>query len=183
MAFYRAWMTVAVVLGSITIVADSATAQKRYNPGASDAEIKIGNIAPYSGPVSAASVNGKTIAAYFNKVNAEGGIHGRKIRFISYDDAYSPPKTVEQARRLIESDEVLLIFYSVGTPTNSAIQRYMNVRKVPQLFVATGAVKWNDPKNFPWTMGWAPSYQSECATIPRAGSLSCIRTTISAKTM
>jgi branched-chain amino acid transport system substrate-binding protein len=161
MAFYRAWVTVAVVFGSITILPGSAMAQKRYGPGASDTEIRIGNIAPYSGPVSAASVNGKTIAAYFNKVNAEGGINGRKIRFISYDDAYSPPKTVEQARRLIESDEVLLIFYSVGTPTNSAIQKYMNARKVPQLFVASGAVKWNDPKNFPWTMGWAPSYQGE----------------------
>ena len=161
MAFYRAWVTVAVVFGSITILAGSAMAQKRYGPGASDTEIKIGNIAPYSGPVSAASVNGKTIAAYFNKVNAGGGINGRKIRFISYDDAYSPPKTVEQARRLIESDEVLLIFYSVGTPTNSAIQKYMNARKVPQLFVASGAVKWNDPKNFPWTMGWTPSYQGE----------------------
>ena len=116
---------------------------------------------PYSGPASAYGVIGKTIAAYFNKVNAEGGINRRKIRFISYDDAYSPPKTVEQARRLIESDEVLLIFYSTGTPTNSAIQRYMNTRKVPQLFVASGAVKWNDPKNFPWTMGWAPSNQGE----------------------
>ena len=161
MAFYRAWVTVAVLFGSITIVAGSATAQKKYSPGASDSEIKIGNIVPYSGPASAYGVIGKTIAAYFNKVNAEGGINGRKIRFISYDDSYSPPKTVEQARRLIESDEVLLIFYSTGTPTNSAIQRYMNTRKVPQLFVGSGAVKWNDPKNFPWTMGWAPSNQGE----------------------
>ena len=163
MAFYRAWMTVALVFGSITIVAGSATAQKKYSPGASDTEIKIGNIVPYSGPASAYGVIGKTIAAYFNKVNAEGGINGRKIRFISYDDSYSPPKTVEQARRLIESDEVLLIFYSTGTPTNSAIQRYMNTRKVPQLFVASGAFKWNDPKNFPWTMGWAPSNQGRAS--------------------
>jgi branched-chain amino acid transport system substrate-binding protein len=161
MAFYRAGLAVAVVFGSIAIAAGSATAQKKYSPGASDTEIKIGNIVPYSGPASAYGVIGKTIAAYFNKVNAEGGINRRKIRFISYDDAYSPPKTVEQARRLIESDEVLLIFYSAGTPTNSAIQRYMNARKVPQLFVASGAVKWNDPKNYPWTMGWAPSNQGE----------------------
>jgi branched-chain amino acid transport system substrate-binding protein len=161
MAFYRAWMTVAIVFGSIAIAEGSATAQKRYGPGASDTEIKIGNIVPYSGPASAYGVIGKTIAAYLNKVNAEGGINRRRIRFISYDDAYSPPKTVEQARRLVESDEVLLIFYSTGTPTNSAIQRYMNARKVPQLFVASGAVKWNDPKNYPWTMGWAPSNQGE----------------------
>jgi branched-chain amino acid transport system substrate-binding protein len=161
MAFYRAGLAVAVVFGSIAIAAGSATAQKKYSPGASDTEIKIGNIVPYSGPASAYGVIGKTIAAYFNKVNAEGGINRRKIRFISYDDAYSPPKTVEQARRLIESDEVLLIFFSTGTPTNSAIQRYMNARKVPQLFVASGAVKWNDPKNYPWTMGWAPSNQGE----------------------
>jgi len=116
---------------------------------------------PYSGPASAYAVNGKTIAAYFNKVNAEGGVNGRKIRFISYDDSYSPPKAVEQARRLVESDEVLLVFYSLGTPSNSAIQKYMNLKKVPQLFVASGATKWNDPKNFPWTMGWSPSYQGE----------------------
>ena len=161
MAFYQAWMRAAMVFGSITIAADSATAQRKYSAGASDTELKIGNIVPYSGPASAYGVIGKTIAAYFNKVNAEGGINRRKIRFISYDDAYSPPKTVEQARRLIESDEVLLIFYSTGTPTNSAIQRYMNAKKVPHLFVASGAIKWNDPMNFPWTMGWAPSNQGE----------------------
>ncbi len=116
---------------------------------------------PYSGPASSYSVIGKTEAAYFNKINAEGGINGRKINFISYDDGYSPPKTVEQARKLVESDEVLLIFSSLGTPPNSAIQRYMNQKKVPQLFVATGATKWNDPEHFPWTMGFLPSYQSE----------------------
>ena len=104
---------------------------------------------------------GKTEAAYFKMINAEGGINGRKINFITYDDGYSPPKTVEQARKLVESDEVLLIFNSLGTPPNSAIQKYMNTKKVPQLFVATGATKWNDPKDFPWTMGWQPSYQSE----------------------
>jgi branched-chain amino acid transport system substrate-binding protein len=139
----------------------SALAQKKYDTGATDTEIKIGNIMPYSGPASAYGVIGKTEEAYFNKINAEGGINGRKITFISYDDAYSPPKAVEQARKLVESDEVLLIFNSLGTPSNSAIQKYLNAKKVPQLFVATGATKWNDPKNFPWTMGWQPSYQSE----------------------
>jgi branched-chain amino acid transport system substrate-binding protein len=138
-----------------------AIAQKHYDAGATDTEIKIGNINPYSGPASAYGLIGKTIAAYFNKVNAEGGINGRKINFISYDDAYSPPKAVEQARKLVESEEVLLIFQSLGTPSNSAIQKYMNAKKVPQLFVATGATKWGDPKHFPWTMGWQPPYQSE----------------------
>jgi branched-chain amino acid transport system substrate-binding protein len=138
-----------------------ALAQKKYDVGATDTEIKIGNIMPYSGPASAYGVIGKTEAAYFKKINDAGGINGRKINFISYDDGYSPPKTVEQARKLVESDEVLFIFNSLGTPPNSAIHKYMNSKKVPQLFVATGATKWNDPKNFPWTMGWQPSYQSE----------------------
>ncbi len=139
----------------------NALAQKKYDVGATDTEIKIGNIMPYSGPASAYGVIGKTEAAYFKKINDAGGINGRKINFISYDDGYSPPKTVEQARKLVESDEVLFIFNSLGTPPNSAIHKYMNSKKVPQLFVATGATKWNDPKNFPWTMGWQPSYQSE----------------------
>jgi ABC-type branched-subunit amino acid transport system substrate-binding protein len=138
-----------------------ALAQKKYDTGATDTEIKIGNIMPYSGPASAYGVIGKTEAAYFKKINNAGGINGRKINFISYDDGYSPPKTVEQARKLVESDEVLLIFNALGTPPNSAIHKYMNSKKVPQLFVATGATKWNDPKDFPWTMGWQPSYQSE----------------------
>jgi ABC-type branched-subunit amino acid transport system substrate-binding protein len=138
-----------------------ALAQKKYDTGATDTEIKIGNIMPYSGPASAYGALGKTEAAYFKKINAAGGINGRKINFISYDDAYSPPKAVEQARKLVESDEVLFVFNSLGTPSNSAIQKYMNSKKVPQLFVATGATKWNDPRNFPWTMGWQPSYQSE----------------------
>jgi ABC-type branched-subunit amino acid transport system substrate-binding protein len=138
-----------------------ALAQKKYDTGATDTEIKIGNIMPYSGPASAYGVIGKTEAAYFKKINDAGGINGRKINFISYDDGYSPPKTVEQARKLVESDEVLFIFNSLGTPPNTAIQKYMNAKKVPQLFVATGATKWNDPKDFPWTMGWQPSYQSE----------------------
>jgi ABC-type branched-subunit amino acid transport system substrate-binding protein len=142
-------------------LATSANAQKRYDPGATDTEIKLGNIMPYSGPASAYATIGKTEAAYFKKLNAEGGINGRKIEFISYDDAYSPPKAVEQARKLVESDEVLLIFNSLGTPSNSAIQNYLNGKKVPQLFVASGAAKWNDPKRFPWTMGWQPSYQVE----------------------
>ena len=142
-------------------VAGTAQAQKRYDPGATDTEVKIGNIMPYSGPASAYATIGRTEAAYFNKLNAEGGINGRKIDFISYDDGYNPQKAVEQARRLVESDEVLLIFNSLGTPSNSAIQKYMNARKVPQLFVSTGAAKWNDPKNFPWTMGWQPNYQTE----------------------
>src|SRR6184192_916998 len=136
-------------------------AQKKYDTGATDTEIKIGNIMPYSGPASAYGVIGKTEEAYMRKINAEGGINGRKINFVSYDDNYSPPKTVEQARKLVESDEVLLIFNSLGTPPNTAIQKYMNSKKVPQLFVATGATKWNDPKEFPWTMGWQPNYQSE----------------------
>jgi branched-chain amino acid transport system substrate-binding protein len=146
---------------AFALTSGGALAQKKYDTGATDTEIKIGNIMPYSGPASAYGVIGKTEQAYFNKINAEGGINGRKINFISYDDAYSPPKTVEQARKLVESDEVLFIFNSLGTPPNSAIQKYMNQKKVPQLFVATGATKWNDPKEFPWTMGWQPNYQSE----------------------
>src|SRR5215469_1325145 len=157
-------MRAAIVSTAFAMLAAStsgALAQKKYDTGATDTEIKIGNIMPYSGPASAYGVIGKTEAAYFNKINAAGGINGRKINFISYDDGYSPPKTVEQARKLVESDEVLFIFNSLGTPPNSAIHKYMNGKKVPQLFVATGATKWNDPKNFPWTMGWQPNYQSE----------------------
>src|SRR6201991_2521928 len=138
-----------------------ALAQKKYDTGPTDTEIKVGNIMPYSGPASAYGVIGRTEAAYFKKINDAGGINGREINFISYDDSYSPPKAVEQARKLVESDEVLLVFNSLGTPSTSAIQKYMNAKKVPQLFVATGATKWNDPKNFPWTMGWQPSYQAE----------------------
>jgi ABC-type branched-subunit amino acid transport system substrate-binding protein len=154
----------AIASAALVMLATSsggALAQKKYDTGATDTEIKIGNIMPYSGPASAYGVIGKTEAAYFKKINDAGGINGRKINFISYDDGYSPPKTVEQARKLVESDEVLFIFNPLGTPPNSAIQKYMNSKKVPQLFVATGATKWNDPKDFPWTMGWQPSYQSE----------------------
>src|SRR5579864_2916741 len=135
------------LLGSSIIglaaLATRSYAGNKYDPGASDTEIKIGNIMPYSGPASAWGVVGRTETAYFEKINAEGGINGRKINFISYDDAYSPPKAVEQVRRLVESDEVLLVFNSLGTPSNTAIQKYLNTRKVPQLFVATGASKWN----------------------------------------
>jgi ABC-type branched-subunit amino acid transport system substrate-binding protein len=148
-------------LAVLAASSSGALAQKKYDTGATDTEIKIGNIMPYSGPASAYGVIGKTEAAYFKMINDAGGINGRKINFISYDDGYSPPKTVEQARKLVESDEVLLIFNPLGTPPNSAIHKYMNAKKVPQLFVATGATKWNDPKDFPWTMGWQPSYQSE----------------------
>jgi branched-chain amino acid transport system substrate-binding protein len=145
----------------------SAIAQKKYDPGVTDTEIKIGNIMPYSGPASAYGTIGRTEAAYFRRINAAGGINGRQIRFISYDDAYSPPKAVEQARKLVESDEVFLIFNSLGTPSNTAIQKYMNMKKVPQLFVQSGATKWNDPKEFPWTMGWQPNYQNEARIYAR----------------
>ena len=136
-------------------------AQKRYDPGASDTEIKVGQTMPYSGPASSYGTIGRTEAAYFRKINDEGGVNGRKINFMSLDDAYSPPKTVEMTRRLVEQDEVLLIFNGLGTPSNTAIHKYMNGKKVPQLFVATGASKWNDPQNYPWTMGWQPNYQTE----------------------
>src|SRR5436305_3986773 len=157
----RARDLIALTIFAVAAIATQASAQKKYDPGASDTEITIGNIMPYSGPASSYSVIGKTEAAYFDKINAEGGINGRKINFISYDDAYSPPKAIEQARKLVESDEVLLIFQSLGTPSNSAIMKYMNAKKVPQLFVASGATKFGDPKNFPWTMGFQPNYQSE----------------------
>ncbi|HKS62130.1 MAG TPA: ABC transporter substrate-binding protein [Xanthobacteraceae bacterium] len=152
-----------VALCVIAVVSSTgpAVAQKKYDPGASDTEIKVGNIMPYSGPASAYGTIGRVQAAYFRMINETGGINGRKINFISYDDGYSPPKTVEQARKLVEGDEVLLIFQSLGTAPNSAIQKYMNARKVPQIFVATGATKWGDPKHFPWTMGFQPNYQSE----------------------
>jgi branched-chain amino acid transport system substrate-binding protein len=139
----------------------SALAQKKYDTGATDTEIKIGNIVPYSGPASAYGIIGRTEEAYFKMINENGGINGRQIKFISYDDAYSPPKAVEQVRKLVESDEVLVVFNALGTPSNTAIQKYLNSKKVPQLFVATGATKWNDPTHFPWTIGWQPSYQSE----------------------
>jgi branched-chain amino acid transport system substrate-binding protein len=161
----RTLLKAGLALGALQFAAPfvtrAAAVQKQYSPGATDQLIKIGNIMPYSGPASAYAVIGKTETAFFQMINDEGGINGRKISFISYDDGYSPPKTFEQARRLVEDDGVLLIFNSLGTPTNSAIHSYMNQKKVPQLFVATGAAKWNDPERFPWTMGWQPSYQTE----------------------
>ena len=138
-----------------------ALAQKKYDPRASDSEIRIGNTNPYSGPASAYGTIGKSIAAYFKMVNDQGGINGRKINFISYDDGYSPPRTVEMARKLVEQDQVLFMFQTLGTPSNTAIHKYMNMKKVPQMMVATGATKWNDPKGNPWTMGWQASYQGE----------------------
>jgi branched-chain amino acid transport system substrate-binding protein len=154
--------TAAALVAVAAFAAAPALAQKKYDPGASDTEIKVGNIMPYSGPASAYGLIGKTQEAFFKMINDQGGINGRKINFISYDDGYSPPKAVEQARKLVESDEVLLIFQSLGTPSNSAIQRYMNSKKVPQLFVATGATKFGEnPKQSPYTMGWQPNYQAE----------------------
>ncbi|MBR0825452.1 ABC transporter substrate-binding protein [Bradyrhizobium manausense] len=144
-----------------TFTSGAVLAQKKYDTGATDTEIKIGNIMPYSGPASAYGVIGKTEEAYFKMINDQGGINGRKINFVTYDDGYSPPKAVEQVRKLVESDEVLVVFNPLGTPSNTAIQKYLNAKKIPQLFVATGATKWNDPKTFPWTIGWQPSYQSE----------------------
>ncbi|TWC01169.1 amino acid/amide ABC transporter substrate-binding protein (HAAT family) [Bradyrhizobium macuxiense] len=143
---------------AIALSATSASAQKKYDPGASDTEIKIGQTVPFSGPASAYASIGKTQAAYFKMINDQGGINGRKINLIQYDDAYSPPKAVEQVRKLVESDEVLLTFQIVGTPSNAAVQKYLNAKKVPQLFAATGASKFTDPKNFPWTLGFNPNY-------------------------
>jgi branched-chain amino acid transport system substrate-binding protein len=157
----RKCVVVACVLLGLAVGPGPAAAQKKYDPGATDTEIKVGNIMPYSGPLSAYAQIGRTQAAFFRMINDQGGINGRKINFISYDDAFSPPKTVEQARKLVESDEVLLIFQSLGTPTNNAIQKYLDQKKVPQLFVATGATKFGDYKTFPWTMGWQPTYQTE----------------------
>jgi len=157
----RILRTTALVTAVATLGSGAALAQKKYDTGASDTEIKIGNIMPYSGPASAYGIIGKTEEAYFKMINDKGGINGRKINFVTYDDGYSPPKAVEQVRKLVESDEVLAVFNPLGTPSNSAIQKYLNAKKIPQLFVATGATKWNDPKNFPWTIGWQPSYQSE----------------------
>jgi len=139
----------------------SAPPVSAQTPGVTPTEIKIGNTNPYSGPASAYGTIGKAIAAYFKKANDEGGINGRKINFVTLDDGYSPPKTVEMVRRLVEQEQVAFVFQTLGTPTNSAIHKYLNQQKVPHLFVATGATKWGDPQNFPWTMGWQPTYQTE----------------------
>lgn len=157
----RKHFTVAMAAMALAATAGTAWAQKKYDPGADDKEIKIGAIHPYSGPASAYGTIGKAIGAYFDKVNAEGGINGRKIKYIPLDDGYNPAKTVEMARKLVEQEEALLVFNPLGTPPNTAIHKYLNQKKVPHLFVATGATKWGDPKNFPWTMGWQPTYQAE----------------------
>jgi len=154
-------ISVAAATAFVVLTSQGALAQKKYDTGATDTEIKIGNVEAYSGPASAYGVIGKTEEAYFKMINDEGGINGRKITWISYDDGYSPPKTVEQIRKLIESDEVLFVFNALGTPTQTAVQKYQNTKKIPQLFLATGASKWNDPKDFPWTMGYQPSYRVE----------------------
>ncbi|TKT70275.1 branched-chain amino acid ABC transporter substrate-binding protein [Afipia massiliensis] len=152
----------AIVAAMMTLTcASNVSAQKAYDTGASDTEIKIGNISPYSGPASSYATIAKAQAAYFQMLNDNGGINGRKINYISYDDAYSPPKTVEQARKLVESDEVLFLLSPLGTPGNSAIHKYLNARKIPHLFLTSGANKWDDPKNFPWTMGFLNNYQAE----------------------
>ena len=160
MSIPRCLASFCTILG-LTVATSAAIAQKKYDPGASDAEIKIGQTLPYSGPASAYSTFGKVEAAYFRKINDEGGINGRKIVFLSLDDSYSPPKTVEATRRLVEQEQVLLMFGSLGTPQNTAVHAYMNAHKVPQLFVFTGAAKWNDPQNHPWTMGLQINYQTE----------------------
>jgi branched-chain amino acid transport system substrate-binding protein len=157
----RKFLSVALAGLSAALIGVPAVAQKKYDPGATDKEIKIGGISPYSGPASAYGTIGKAIDAYFKKVNAEGGINGRQIKFITLDDGYNPARTVEQTRKLVEQEEVLLLFNTLGTPPNTAIHKYMNQKKVPQLFVATGATLWGDPKNFPWTIGWQPNYQAE----------------------
>ena len=157
----RKFLSLALAGISAALIGAPAVAQKKYDSGATDKEITIGGISPYSGPASAYGTIGKAIDAYFKKVNAEGGINGRQIKFITLDDGYNPARTVEQTRKLVEQEEVLLLFNTLGTPPNTAIHKYMNQKKVPQLFVATGATLWGDPKNFPWTMGWQPNYQAE----------------------
>ncbi|MEW6641816.1 MAG: ABC transporter substrate-binding protein [Pseudomonadota bacterium] len=146
---------------ALALTSSASLAQKRYDPGASDTEIKIGQTMPFSGPASAYSTIAKVQAAYFKMINDQGGINGRKINLVQYDDAYNPPKTVEQVRKLVESDEVLLTFQLLGTASNAAVQKYLNAKKVPQLFTSTGAARFTDPKNFPWTIGYNPNYQTE----------------------
>ena len=190
MTFHR-MIFAGLAAGCFVLKAGLAFAAGQYGPGASDTEIKIGNTMPYSGPASTYGTIGKSEAAYFAMINEQGGINGRKINFISRDDGYSPPKTVEQVRRLVEQDQVLPLFNTFGTPPNTAIQGYLNDNKVPQLFVATGANKWNDPKHYPWTIGWPAQLPDRGAHLgplhpqerPRRQDRACsIRTTISART-
>jgi len=160
MSLSKRFLVLVLALGVLSAAgAGSVTAQTVV--GVTATEVKIGNTNPYSGPASAYGTIGKAIGAYFKKVNDEGGVNGRKITYITYDDGYAPPKTVEMVRKLVEQDQVAALFQTLGTPPNSAIHKYMNQQKVPHLFVATGATKWNDPKNFPWTMGFQPNYQTE----------------------
>jgi branched-chain amino acid transport system substrate-binding protein len=166
MAAKRALKTGLSALGFVLAGSLAATAGQ-YGPGVSDTEIKIGNTMPYSGPGSGYSAIGKSLSAYFAMINDQGGINGRKINFISRDDGYSPPKTVEQVRKLVEEDQVLLLFQSLGTPTNIAIRGYLNDNKVPQLFIGSGADQWNDPAHYPWTIGWQPSYGTEARIFAR----------------
>jgi branched-chain amino acid transport system substrate-binding protein len=140
-----------------------ALAQKKYDDGASDTEIKLGHCCPYSGPASAYGVIGKLHQAFWKAVNEAGGINGRKVNFITLDDGYSPPKTVEVVRQLVEQEKVLLLYQTLGTPTNTAIHKYVNQKKIPHLYISTGASKWGDPKHFPWTMGFQPDYHTEGA--------------------
>jgi len=162
MRFENKWLIPSVTAFAVAL-ASGASLAGDYGPGASDTEIKIGNTNPYSGPASAYGTIGKAVSAYIKMINASGGINGRKINFVTLDDGYSPPKTVEQVRKLVEQEKVLFLFQNLGTPTNSAIHKYVNKKKVPHLFVATGATKWGDPEKFPWTMGWQPNYQTEGA--------------------
>ena len=164
-------MSASIVSGllaaNLVLASGLVCAAGQYGPGASDTEIKVGQTMPYSGPASAYGIIGRSEAAYFAMINDQGGINGRKIHFISRDDGYSPPKTVEVVRKMVEEDQVLLTFNVLGTPPNTAIRGYLNDNKVPQLFVATGADKWNEPKNYPWTMGWQPSYRIEARIYAR----------------
>ncbi len=161
MTQFKSWVLGAILASCALAAPSMVAAQKKYDPGATDTEIKIGQTMPYSGPASAYGTIGRAEAAYFKMINDQGGINGRKINFISLDDAYAPPKAVEMTRKLVEQDEVLAIVGMLGTPSNTAVQRYLNTKKVPHIFIATGATKWDDPKNFPWTMGWQPNYQTE----------------------
>src|SRR6476659_7525948 len=163
---FKHWPVWLALVGAL-VTTGAALAEKQYGPGVSDTEIKLGNTSPYSGPASAYGVIGRSIAAYFAMINEQGGVNGRKINFLSRDDGYSPPKTVEMVRRLVEPDHVLLLFQTLGTPPNSAIQGYLNGNTVPQLFAGSGADKWNDPKHYPWTMGWQPSYRVEARIYAR----------------
>jgi ABC-type branched-subunit amino acid transport system substrate-binding protein len=164
MHLHRRLLSLAVVPLALAL---PAHAQKKYGPGASDTEIKLGQTMPYSGPASAYGAIGKAELAYFRMINEQGGINGRKVNLVSLDDAYSPPRAVEQVRKLVEEEQVLALFQTLGTPTNTAVHKYVNAKKVPHLFLATGATKWGDPKNFPWTIGFQPSYQIEAKIYAR----------------